>query len=172
MTQVAPRLAPGAEPIPVHSRARSGSRRRFRHVRALLALNALYFGTAVQNSGFLLGSIGRHCLVSGQGHGTARRGSSCGGIWRNVDSLTSRSSTAPKRRALMRAVASYGMYCPSSARVPQPPSRPNHQKDHAPQQRRGRVHKRRVAGVGHAQFGRVLGLACGRKAASAICEAS
>ena len=52
MTQVAPPLAPVANPIPTHLLARSSKQPRFLHVRALLALNALYFGAAVLAAGY------------------------------------------------------------------------------------------------------------------------
>ena len=52
MTQVAPRRAPAAEPIPAHFPARSRAQPRFQHVRALLVLNAVYFGAAVLAAGY------------------------------------------------------------------------------------------------------------------------
>jgi hypothetical protein len=52
MTQVAPGPAPVAEPIPTHFPARSRAQPTFQHVRALLVLNALYFGAAVLAAGY------------------------------------------------------------------------------------------------------------------------
>jgi hypothetical protein len=52
MTRVALRPAPLAEPIPAHLLVRSSRQPRFRHVRALLALNALYFGVVVVAAGY------------------------------------------------------------------------------------------------------------------------
>jgi hypothetical protein len=52
MTQVASRPSPVAESIPTHFPARFRAQPRFQHVRALLVLNAVYFGAAVLAAGY------------------------------------------------------------------------------------------------------------------------